>query len=78
MKSINVNELQDQASRLIKDIERGDKYQVNRYSKPVAIVLSVEEYESLVDHNCKDCINDLRRIAQGVKSNCEKCKLDNE
>lgn len=78
MKNINVNELQDQASKLVKEVERGEKYQVNRYSKPVAVVLSVEEYESLVGHNCKDCINDLRRIAQGVKNNCERCKFDEE
>jgi len=43
MKTININQLQAQISRVMKDVERGEEYQVLRYSRPVAIIRPKEK-----------------------------------
>lgn len=64
MKTITTNELQDQISRVIREIEGGEIYQVRRYSKSVAYLISKDEYEKLASGSeCKACMADLRKIA---------------
>ncbi len=64
MKSISTNELQDQISKVIREVETGEVYQVNRYSKSVAYLVSKKEFEKLVTGSeCKECMSDLRKIA---------------
>ncbi|MCX6812199.1 MAG: type II toxin-antitoxin system prevent-host-death family antitoxin [Candidatus Berkelbacteria bacterium] len=64
MKQININQLQNQISKVMKEVEAGEIYQVSRYSKPVAFLLPKEEFESAVSGSgCKKCMEDLRRIA---------------
>lgn len=65
-KTINVNELQSKISQVLKDVETGETYEVMRYSDPVAIVLSYEDYLKLRGE-CKRCIEDLRKIVQKAK-----------
>ena len=65
MKSISTNELQDQISRVIREVETGEVYQVNRYSKSVAYLVSKKEFEKLISGSeCKSCMQDLRKIAK--------------
>jgi len=65
-KNINVNELQAQISKVLKDTQEGEVYEVMRYSEPVAVVLSYENYLNLRGE-CKRCIQDLRKIARKAK-----------
>lgn len=61
--TINVNELQAKISEILHSVERGDVYEVMRYSKPIAVVLSYDKYLKLCGE-CKRCIEDLRKIAK--------------
>ena len=45
MKTININELQAQISRVIRNVEKGDSYEVMRYSKPVAVIVPKKEHK---------------------------------
>lgn len=67
MKNISTNELQNQLSKVIKEVESGEVYQVARYSKPVAYLISKEEFERLIGgQDCKKCVSDLRKIAKNI------------
>lgn len=61
--NINVNELQAQISAVLKNVRNGTVYEVMRYSEPIAVILSYEEYLKLKGE-CKRCIQDLRKIAK--------------
>jgi prevent-host-death family protein len=64
MKQITTNELQDQLSKIIKEVEAGEIYQVSRYSKPVAYLVAKDGFDQLVaGTECKACMQDLRKIA---------------
>lgn len=68
MKTITTNKLQSELSSVIKDVQSGEVYQVNRYSEAAAYLISAEKYEELVEKTeCKACINDLRKIAKEIK-----------
>lgn len=62
-KTINVNELQAKVSKVIRETEKGEVYEVMRYSEPVAVVLSYKDYLSLRGE-CKKCVQDLRKLAR--------------
>lgn len=57
-KTISIHEMQAQASKIIKDVEAGSSYQVMRYSKPVARIISEKEYQCLTGE-CRGCVQDL-------------------
>jgi prevent-host-death family protein len=65
-KNINVNELQAQISKVIKDVQDGDVYEVMRYSEPVAVVLAYSDYLKLRGE-CKRCVQDLRKLVRDEK-----------
>lgn len=68
MKNITTNKLQSELSKTIKEVEAGEEYTVNRYSEPVAFLISKERYEELVNSGgCKECIGDLRKIARKIE-----------
>lgn len=68
MKNISTNLLQNQLSKVIKEVEGGEVYQVARYSKPVAYLVSREKYEDLISgESCKQCVRELREIAKKAK-----------
>jgi len=68
MKNINVNELQNQISKIMREVESGEVYQVSRYSKPVAYLMPKKEFEATVSGSgCKACMADLRKIAKKIK-----------
>lgn len=68
MKSVNINELQASLSKIIKLVEKGDEFEVVRYSKPVAVVLSSKKYEKLLQElielkgSCRKCVDEFKRI----------------
>lgn len=65
MKNITTNKLQNELSRVIKEVERGEVYEVSRYSTPVAYLISKDEFENMVEgKGCKKCMEDLRKIAK--------------
>ncbi len=57
-KSVTINKLQSGVSKIIKDVEKGNTYQVMRYSKPVAVLVPQEEYECLTGE-CRGCVRSL-------------------
>jgi prevent-host-death family protein len=59
--SISIHELQAEASRVIKRSEKGEVFEIMRYSKPVAVLLSVEEYRNL-HQECRGCVEHWREI----------------
>lgn len=68
MKNINVNELQNKISKVMREVESGEVYQVSRYSKPVAYLLPKKDFESAVSGSgCKSCIEDLRKLTKKIK-----------
>jgi len=68
MKTININELQSKISQVIKSVEKGEDHEVVRYSKPVAVVLSSEKYEKLLEElvelkgSCRHCVEEFRKL----------------
>jgi antitoxin (DNA-binding transcriptional repressor) of toxin-antitoxin stability system len=63
IKYINVNVLQANVSKIIKEIRSGFSYKIMRYSEPVAVILSDKEYEKLLAS-----LNELRAA-------CRSCVL---
>jgi len=69
MKEITTNQLQAQISKVIKEVEGGEVYMINRYSKSVAYLVSKEEFEKLITGSeCKACMQDLRKIADKISN----------
>lgn len=65
MKKIAINKLQNEISRVVKEVESGEAFEVMRYSKPAAYLISEKEYERLKSgEDCKKCVNDLRQIVK--------------
>jgi prevent-host-death family protein len=68
MKRITTNKLQNELSKVIRETEEGEVYEVMRYSTPVAYLVPKDCYEKLVGgENCKKCMEDLRKIAAKIK-----------
>jgi len=73
MKKITVNELQRKLSKIAKEVEKGEIYEVNRYSKPVAYLVPTEKFMDVVSgESCKACMEDVREIAKGFKGKNDK------
>lgn len=67
MEKITINKLQNEISSVVREIEGGAVYEVLRYSKPVAYLVPVEEYEKLkAGEDCKKCVTELRSIAHKI------------
>jgi len=66
MKNININELQAKISKIMKDVEKGEVYEVMRYSRPVAVIFPKSQYKEN-SKKCEQCIADFRRIAYFIK-----------
>ncbi len=69
MKSINVNKLQSEVSKVIKECEKGETFSVMRYSDPVAYLVSKKEYEKLQHKDCEKCLSEIREVAKMAKKN---------
>lgn len=65
MKSININQLQAQISAVMKDIERGETYEVMRYSRPIAVIKPKKEADRLTDNSrCNECLAKMDKILE--------------
>jgi len=62
-KTINVNELQSNISKVLREVEKGEIFEVMRYSDPIAVVLSYADYLTLRGE-CKKCVQDLRKLVK--------------
>lgn len=68
MKKITINRLQNEISSVVREVENGAAFEVMRYSKSVAYLVSVKEYKRLKSgEDCKQCVTDLRKIADKVR-----------
>lgn len=45
METININELQAQISKVIRNVEAGETYEVMRYSRPVAVIVPKRDHK---------------------------------
>lgn len=65
-KFINTNELANKTSEVIRDLEGGTNYVVLRYSDPVGVLISYEDYKKLQNlesefvQECKSCIKETK------------------
>jgi prevent-host-death family protein len=66
-KFTNQQELQIKTKSLISDVQKGNKYIIMRYSKPVGVLLSIEEYESILNGNCNKCNGNLKKVLEKIK-----------
>lgn len=77
-KFINVNELQNKTSEIIRDLEKGKNYVVLRYSDPVGVLISYHDYKKLQNlesnfvHECKACLSAGRKHLAGNKKQSKK------
>lgn len=73
MKKITVAELQKKLSKITKNVENGEVYEVNRYTKPIAYLVPTEKFKDVVTgESCKACMEDVREIAKGFKGKDDK------
>lgn len=72
MKTININQLQSQVSRVMKDVEGGEAYEVLRYSRPVAIIQPKKPAEQAPKMRCEECIGKLNAILAAVRDKVGK------
>lgn len=63
-KYANQHELQTKAKSLISEVQSGKRIILMRYSKPVAVLISMGEYCELSGKNCDVCI---KRIKKALK-----------
>lgn len=66
-KFITTNELANDASKILKNLKDGEGTVVLRYSDPVGVLLTWEDYKKIenmkVDHimECKSCLGTIKR-----------------
>lgn len=66
-KFTNQQELQIKTKNLISDVQKGNRYIILRYSKPVGVLLSIDEYESLLKQNCNQCQSSVKEMLKSIK-----------
>ena len=72
MKNININQLQSQISRVMKDVESGETYEVMRYSKPVAVITAKAKSKKISDDKCDSCTQKMDQIIMLLSLKGEK------
>lgn len=65
MKTININQLQSQISRVMKDVEGGESYEVMRYSRPIAIIRPKKEEKFGTD--CEQCLKKISELSEKIE-----------
>lgn len=66
-KFTNQQELQVKTKSLINNIQKGDRYIIMRYSKPVGVLLSIGEYENILKQNCNQCQSSVKNMIKSLK-----------
>lgn len=66
-KFITTNELANDASKILRELKKGEAKVVLRYSDPVGVLISWEDYKKLQNkeaqqvHECKMCLSELKK-----------------
>ena len=68
MKTININQLQAQISRVMKDIEGGETYEVMRYSRPVAVIRPKKPAEEPAKMRCDECLAKIDEVISKLQN----------
>lgn len=69
-KFITTNELANDASKLLRELKKGQGMVVLRYSEPVGVLISYEDYKKMQNlesefvSECKSCLGAIRRNAK--------------
>jgi prevent-host-death family protein len=72
-KFITTNELANDASKILRELKDGEAKVVLRYSDPVGVLISWEDYKKLENQEanqvqeCKICIGELKKVKNGKK-----------
>lgn len=72
-KFITTNELANDASKVLRDLKQGEGVVVLRYSKPVGVVLSYQDYKKIENmemnfvHECKSCLASAKKNFRSKK-----------
>ena len=57
----NQHELQTNTKKVINSLNDGSRMIVLRYTKPVAVILSINDYKKLISKNsCPECIEKMK------------------
>lgn len=72
IKTISVRELRPNISKVLNDIhEKFDRYIISRRGKPEAIIMSIEDYEGLLEtieiESDKELMTRLKRAEKDIK-----------
>lgn len=68
MKTININQLQAQISRVMKDVEGGEIYEVMRYSRPIAIVAPKGSPIKEAKTECEKCMEKIDKVLEVLEN----------
>lgn len=60
-KTINISQLQAEASSVIKEVSEGSVFEIMRYSEPSAVIIPFKEYEKLKG-GCRHCVEEIKQI----------------
>ena len=67
-KYTNQHELQSKTKAIVDSVQNGNKYIILRYSKPVGVLISMDEYEKLLNEkNCPECIAKMKQAIENTK-----------
>lgn len=70
-KFITTNELANDASKILRDLKKGEGAVVLRYSDPVGVLITWEDYKRIENmqieqvHECKACLGAIKRKKVG-------------
>jgi hypothetical protein len=65
-KYTNQYELQTKTRALISDVQKGNRYIVMRYSKPVGVLLGIDDYCKITGKDCDKCREIMRKTLKKV------------
>lgn len=60
-RTINISQLQAEASQVIKEASEGQIFEVMKYSEPAAVIIPASEYEKL-KNGCHSCVEEIKSI----------------
>lgn len=66
-KTINISQLQAEASQVIKEVSEGQVFEVMKYSEPAAVIIPFKEYEKLRG-GCHQCVDEIKDFIKNSKS----------
>lgn len=65
-KYTNQYELQTKTRALISDVQKGNRYIVMRYSKPVGVLLGIGDYYKITGKDCSKCREIMNKTLEKI------------